>query len=157
MPFNISSSGDQVSVNPIAEISGTIYVIGRCEISKTETILTESGRVINEYHYKLKNLNLFSGKNKNSFAKFYITSYNENVSDLIPLTRERVECHELVETQISHDFNLEHDDLAQKSRDLAHSNLPVTDKILSEDTVVSVENDKMFACTTITVQGLISG
>lgn len=155
LPYNISSNGDRVSVQPMAEIIGEIYVIGRAEMNRIETTLVRSGNTKTVYKYKIFNFELFTGKNKNSFALFDLVSYNENVSGLIPLTRDVYVYHELVSSEVMHDFDTERDALLDESVALAYQDLPVGE-ILDEEREVRVVGDTMFACTTIKILGNIN-
>ena len=155
LPFNINANGEKVSVNPLAEIKAEIFVVGKCEINKTETKLVRTGKSTTICNYKFKNKKLFSGKNKNSFALFETVVYNENISDLIPLKREVIVCYELAETQITNNFEEKKQSLIEESVKIAYSNLPVGE-ILSENTKTNIINDTMFAITTITVYGIIT-
>ena len=98
---------------------------------------------------------LFSGKNKNSFALFETVVYNENVSSLIPLTRDVVVYHELKQVEKTYNFDEEKENLKQKSVDLAYQNLPIYQEMLSEETDISIIDNKMFAITTLTITGVI--
>lgn len=155
LPYNISKNGEKINVKPVAEISATMFVLGKVELNKTETVLERTGNISKEYKYKIFNKNLFSGKNKNSFALFETVVYNENVSRLIPLTRDVVVYHELTEVQINHNFEEERQQIAQKSVDLAYQNLPIYEEMLSEKTNISIMDNKMFAITTLTITGVI--
>lgn len=155
LPFNINSNGEKVSVRPIAEIKAEIYIVSKCEMSKTEKILVRSGKIQKSYNYKLFNFNLFSGKSKNSFALFEMVVYNENISRLIPFSREVCVYYELIEQTITHDFDNEKQNLQEKSIAEARKNLIAGD-ILDETTQISIVEDKMYACTTIKLEGKIN-
>ena len=155
LPFNINSNGEKVSVKPLAEIKGEIYTISKCEMPKEEQFLVRTKRKCVEYKYKFKNHNLFSGKNKNSFALFETVVYNENISGLIPLNRDVFTYYELQTDVVNHDFVLEKDDLIQKSKDEAYKSLPIGE-ILQEKSVTQIADDKMFALTYITIFGIIN-
>ncbi|MBR6779252.1 MAG: sporulation protein YqfD [Clostridia bacterium] len=157
LPFNINSNGTKISVMPLAEITATMYILGTCQMDKLETVLMRTGQTCVEYKYKIFNKNLFSGKNKNSFALFETSVYNENISGLVPLTREVIVYHELEQTTIQHDFDKEKQSLIEKSQKLAYQSLLTYDTMLDENTQVKIVGDTMFACTTLTVQGIIHG
>jgi len=155
LPYNINKNGEKINVKPIAEISAIMYVVGKVEVSKTEMVLKRTGNYTKEYKYKIFNKNLFSGKNKNSFALFETDVYNENVSRLIPLTRDVVVYHELEQVKVNHNFEEERQQVAEKSVSLAYQNLPIYQEMLSEDTNISIIDNKMFAITTLTIVGVI--
>lgn len=155
LPFNVNADGKKVSVKPIAEIKAEIFITVKCEMKKVEKVLTRTGRIKKVYKYKLKNLNLFSGKNKNSFALFELNMYNENISDLVPLKREVCVYYELELQSIERDFDLEQEALKIKSQEKAYKNLPVGE-ILSEKSEIAIVEDTMFALTTISVYGIIT-
>lgn len=155
LPFNINADGEKINVNPLAEIKAEILITAKCEINKIEQVLTRTGKTKKVYKYKLKNLDLFYGNSKNSFALFEVNMYNENISDLIPLRREVYVYYELELQNIERNFEKEQDNLIQKSKDLAYENLPLGE-IVSEKTDCSIVGDKMFALTTISVYGIIT-
>lgn len=157
LPFNINSNGEKVSVEPIAEIRGQIFVVSKCELDRYEYVLERTGNSTTVYNYKWFSFNLFSGKAKNSFALFETEMYNEYISDLLPISRDVVTYYELRPTVIEHNFEIEKDDLAQKSAENAYSMLPQYTEMLDENTETTIMGDKMFACTTITVLGVING
>ena len=155
LPFNLNANGEKVSVKPLAEIKAEIFVVNKCEMNKTDTVLVRTGRTKTIYKYKFKNKKLFSGKNKNSFALFETVVYNENISDVLPLNRDVYVQYELIKSEIFNDFEKEKQKLIDESIDKAYEKLPVG-KILKETTETNIIADKMFAITTITVYGEIS-
>ena len=155
LPFNLDANNKKISVEPIAEIKADIYIVEKCEISKTEQVLVRTGRTQIEYKYKAFNLNLFLGKNKNSFALFDCFVYNENVGDLLPFSRDVCIYYELTYSTKTNNFDECKQSLIQQSINKARKNLPIG-KILSEETSTKVVEDKMFAITTIKVNGIIN-
>lgn len=155
LPFNINSNGERISVNPMAEIIGEIFVVSKCEMKKFDKRLVRTGETQTTYSYKLGNLNLFSGRAKNSFAIFEFDVYNERVSNLIPFSRDVYKYYELKTISVEHDFEKEKDNLVEMSAKMAYESLPVGE-IMSESTDVTIVNDVMFACTTIKILGKIN-
>ena len=107
LPFNINSNGEKVSVEPLAEIKGQIFIINKVKLNRIEYTLKRTGNSIKTYIYKLFDLKLFSGKSKNSFALFETVSYNENISRLIPFSRDVIVYYELATVETIHDFDVE--------------------------------------------------
>ncbi len=155
LPFNINANGEKVGVMPLAEIKAEMFIIEKSEIKKTETKLVRTGRTATIYNYKFKNKKIFSSKNKNSFALFEMVVYNENVSDLLPLNRDKIVYFELTQIEVENDFEQEKENFVKENKEKAHLNLPVGE-ILSENTETSIYNDKMFAITTISIYGIIT-
>ena len=156
LPFNVNTNGEQVSVKPMAEIKANIFITHTEKLNREEVVLVRSGKEITTYSYKLKNLNLFSGKNKNSFALFETVSYNEYISGLIPLNRDVVTYYELTPTIKYNDFSLERENLIEKSRINALEKLPSTCEQIDVKSEVSVLDETMYAITTITATGVIN-
>lgn len=155
LPFVLNGNGNKVNVEPIGEITGKIFIVGKAEITKTEAILVRTGNKKICYNYKFSNYNLFSGMGKNSFALFETKVYNENVSDLIPFWRERVEFYEL-ETQIKgNDFESNKQSLLDASYNKAKSQLGEL-IVVDESKTLQIVGDKMIATTILTTQGLIN-
>lgn len=155
LPFNINADGTKVYVKPLAEIKAEMFVVGKCEMKQHEEVLIRTGKTFKTYNYKFKSKNLFSSKSKNSFALFEVDMYNENISDLLPLSRDVLVHYELTPTIITHDFEKEKDSLILKSKLTAKQNLPAGE-ILSQNTETHIVEDVMFSTTTITVFGIIN-
>lgn len=155
LPFNINADGEKISVKPMAQIEAEMFVVGKCEIAKEETILARTGRTKRAYKYKIFKFDLFWGKHKNSFADFEFDVYNESISGLVPLTRDVYTYYELAPKQIVHDFEAEKQNLMEKSLNLARKEMPIGE-IISENTSVSIVEDKMFAISTLVVLGNIN-
>lgn len=154
LPFNINTDGEKINVKPMAEITAKIYIIGRCQLNKTETKLVRTGRSVKTYEYKFKNLNLFSGKSKNSFALFESVVYNESVSGLVPFSRKVCVFYELEQVEIQNNLAEHKQEIEQKSLNLAKSKL-VSGSILEENTTTDLQSDCLISISTITVLGLI--
>ena len=152
LPFNFDANGNKIFVNPIAEIKGEIYSITRTETPKNDKILTRSGRVLKHSKYYLKNKFLFESKGKKMFDIFETVVYNENITRLIPLRRERVLCYELCEKVIEHDFDNEKQDIVKKCEDIAHKNRPLGD-ILQERTTTMMVDNTLITTTILTILG----
>ncbi len=157
LPFNINAQGEKVSVKPMAEIKGIVYVLGVAELSREETVLKRTGKSITTYDYFIFKKHLFSGRCKNSFAYFESSVYNEYISRVIPIVRQVTVYYELKEQLVVHDFAKERDKLSKTSIDLAYDNLVTYDEMLDEETSISIIGDKMIACTTLTLLGYLNG
>ncbi len=153
-PYNIDTAGNKISVKPLAEIKGEIFVIGKAEKKKTEDVLVRTGKTITTYDYQIFNFK-YSGKRKNSFALFDEMIYNENVGSLLPLKRKKKVYYELNSEKKDNDFNLIKDELLLSSLSDAQSHLPYGD-IREENSYTYINNDTMYAITTITIFGIIN-
>ncbi len=156
LPFYVNSDGEQVAVEPLAEIKAKIFIIGSCSISETEMVLQRTGNVIVEYKYQLFNSNIFSGRNKNSFAFFESLEYTKYISDLIPLKRTKIVYYELALVEVTHDFASEQEQLIEKAYNLALEKLPSNYQLLDETSSVTIVENKMYATTTLTIIGVIN-
>ncbi len=157
LPFNIDSNGNKVSVKPLAEIQGKMYLTNTLKMSKTETVYKRTGVSQVVYDYQLFNLHLFYGRHKNSFALFDLVSYNENVTSLIPLKRMVLTYFELAPTEIIHDFDLEKQSLIDRTLAATQKMQPENTKKLSEKVTTTIIDDVMYACCTIELEGIING
>jgi len=155
LPFNINADGSKVNVKPLAEITATMFVVGKCEINEEEIEVYKTGKTIKTYNYKFKNINLFSGKTKNSFALFESSVYNENVTSLIPFVRDVITFHELATKIVKKDLKAEEENLKQKSLNLARKNM-LAGEILNEETQLINLGTKLIAISTITILGKIN-
>ncbi len=155
LPFNIDSNGNKVSVQPFAEIFGEIYINSTAILSASERKLVRTGREITCYEYKIFNRYIFSGKTKNLFALFETELYNENVSDILPLSRDVITYYELDYVTIEHNLSAELEENENKSRDLARGTLPKNAEILVEKTTSTVIDNILYSTTTLTIEGII--
>lgn len=156
LPFNLDKSGNKISVKPMAEIEAKIFVVGTAQMAKTETVLVRSGKSKICYDYSIFNKHIFFGKNKNSFALFENVSYNENISGLVPLKR-KVNCfYELVQTEITHDFEAEKQNLLDQSKTRAEQQLRQNFAVIDTQQSTQLVGEKLYAYTIITVIGQIN-
>ena len=155
LPFNLNQNGEKISVKPMAEISGQVYIKNSIFLPKVEKKLTRTGKTKKIYNYKLWNFHLFSSKSKNSFAFFETEMYNENISDLVPFSRDVVVYHEMKEVEITHDLEHEKQSLIEKSMKEAYNLVPSNQTILSDRQEVNLCDDTLYVVTTITCQGII--
>ncbi len=154
LPFNINADGTKVNVKPLAEISAKMFIVGKTEVNKVETKLVRTGKSKKSYQYKLKNLNLFSSKIKNSFALFETVVYNEHISGLIPFNRKVTVFYELEPVQIENDLTLKKQENEQNSLNLARQNM-FAGEILEEKTTSTLSQDKLTSVSVITLMGII--
>ena len=154
-PFNLDANYNKISVQPIAEIMAEILIVSKCSINKEEQILVRSGNKYTTYRYKIFNFNLFSRKNKNSFALFDLVVYNENIGDILPFSRDILTYYELIGKTKINNFEEEKPKLIEKSKNLAYKDLPIGE-IEEESTHTTIVNDTMFAITNITILGIIN-
>ena len=155
LPFNLNTNGEKVSVKPLAEIKAKMFVVGKTELNKVETKLVRTGKTVKINQYKIRNLNLFSSKIKNSFALFETVVYNENISGLIPFNREVTVFYELKPKQVEFNLLENKEKIEQESLFLARKNL-IAGEILEENTTSHIKEDKLVAVTVITLIGSIN-
>lgn len=156
LPFNLNADGEKINVQPLAEIKAKIFVVGGCSLSEEEYVLQPTGKVTIEYKYSLFGFNIFSGKNKNSFAQFETKVYNENVSDLVPLKRQKVVYYELAVATVRHNLSAEEEGLKQKSYSLALEKLPSAYELIDEQTTTTLIDNTLRATTILTIVGIIN-
>jgi len=155
LPFNLDANNNKISVEPLAEIKADIFVVAKCQLEQLEQVLVRTGNTSIEYKYKLFNFNIFSGRNKNSFALFESNVYNESVGELLPFTRDVITYYELAYSTVEHNLEEEKQDLIEKSQQQAYQNLPAG-KILKEETKTSLQKNILYAVTTLTIYGNIN-
>lgn len=157
LPFNLDKDGNKISVNPMAEIEAKMFVMGSAKLDKNGTILTRTGNKQIVYDYFIFNKHIFSGKNKNSFALFENVSYNNFVSDVLPLVRRTTEFYELKLTPITYDFEAEKQALIEQSRQNAVEALPAEYLEIETAQKTEIVGETMYAYTTYTIKGRING
>ena len=93
---------------------------------------------------------------QDAFALFETVSYNENISRLVPFSRDVTIYYELSPVEITHDLDDERDSLIESSRAGAYELLPTYTKMIDEHTEVALVSDALYATTSITVEGVIN-
>lgn len=156
LPYNQDKQGKQISVKPMAEIWADMFVVGSVKLNKTTTELVRTGKTQKVYTYSIFNRKLFSGKNKNLFALFENVSYNEIISDLVPLKRTTTVFYELAPKQVEHDFGLEADAQIEQSRIKAEKLVPSGCEVKSTSHKTEQVGDTFYAYTTINFTGRIN-
>ncbi|MBE7076891.1 MAG: hypothetical protein E7374_03245 [Clostridiales bacterium] len=155
LPFNINKNGEKVNVCPKAEIYGEIFLTEKKELKRKETVLVRTGKKIVTYDYFFKKKKLFSRKVKNSFALFETNMYNENISNVVPLNRNKIVTYELKTEEITHNFDEEKENLINECEETAKEKAR-DNEILSTTTSTFVYNDTMYAVTILKIKGLIN-
>ena len=155
-PFTLDKDGNQVGVQPIAEIKAKAYVVGSTKLSATTTELARTGKTYTTSSITLLNKNLFSKKSSKPFALYESCVYNENISSVLPIVRTKVTYYELDYVLVNYDLVAEQGRIERESVDLAYQNLPTNSEILDEKTTSLVINDTLYSTTTLTISTIIS-
>ncbi len=155
-PFALDKNGNQVKVEPIAEVRAKVYIVGSSKLSATTTELVRTGRKYTTYSTKFLNTKLFSKKYQKPFDIYESCVYNENISSVLPIKRTRVIYYELDYVVVNYDLVAEKGRIERESIDLAYLNLPTNSEILDEQTTSLVINDTLYTTTTLTISTIIS-
>ena len=155
-PFTLDKQGNQVDVQPLAEIKAKAYVVGSSKLNSTQTLLSRTGKEYTISSITLLNKNLFSKKSSKPFALYETSVYNEYISSVLPLIRTRVTYYELDYMLVNYDLVAEQGRIERESIDLAYQNLPTSSEILDEQTTSVIINDTLYSTTTLTISTVIS-
>ena len=155
-PFTLDKDGNQVTVEPIAEVRATAYVVGTSKLNATSTILVRTGKQHTISSIKFLNKNLFSKKSLKPFALYETSVYNEYISSVLPIVRTKITYYELDYLLVNYDLVAEQSRVERESIDLAYKNLPTNSEILDEKTTSLVVNDTLYSTTTLTISTIIS-
>ena len=155
-PFTLDKDGNQVSVQPIAEVRAKAYVVGSSKLSATTTELARTGKTYTTSSITFLGKNLFSKKSSKPFALYETNVYNEYISSVLPIKRAKVTYYELDYSVVNYDLNAEQSRIERESIDLAYQNLPTNSDILDEQTTSVIINDTLYSTTTLTISTIIS-
>ena len=155
-PFTLDKDGNQVSVNPIAEVRAKAYVVGSSKLSASSVELVRTGRQYTTSSIRFLNKNLFSKKVQKPFDIYETSVYNEYISSVIPVVMTKVTYYELGEVIVNHDLVAEQAQVEAESKHLAYENLPTNSEILDEQTTSLIVNDTLYSTTTLTISTIIS-
>ena len=155
-PFTLNKAGEQVSVQPIAEIKAKAYIVGNSKLSASNIELLRTGKTYTTSSISILNKNLFSKKSSKPFDIYETSVYNEYISSVLPIVKTKVTYYELDYVIVNYDLVAEKSRIEQESIDLAYINLPSNSEILDEKTTSLVINDTLYSTTTLTISTIIS-
>lgn len=155
-PFTLNKEGEQVSVNPIAEVRAKAYVVGTAKLNATGTELARTGRKCTISSIKLLNKNLFSKKLPKPFDIYETSVYNEYISSVLPIMKTTITYYELTQVVVNYDLDAEQPKLEDESKRMAYNNLPSNSDILDEQTSSLIIQDCLYSTTTLTISTIIS-
>ncbi len=156
LPFNVNADGEQIAVNPLAEIEAKIFIVNSNKLQQEEVILKRTGKKQVVYQYKLFNLNLYKGKAKNKFTYFETQTRAEQISTLIPYSRYATTYYELAPTTITHNLETEKAELIEKTKAQAYAMLPQYDELIDEQIKTEIVNNTLFVFANLTILGNIN-
>lgn len=155
-PFTLDKGGNQVSVNPIAEVKAKAYLTGASKLNATSTELARTGRQYTTSCMQFLNKKLFSKKLPKPFALYEINVYNQYISSVLPIVKTTITYHELDYVVVNYDLLAEQSRIEKESIALAYQNLPSNSEILDEKTTSLIVNDCLYSTTTLTISTIIS-
>jgi len=155
-PFTLDKDGNQVEVQPIAEIRAKAYIVGSAKLASSEVVLSRTGKKYTTSSIRFLNKNLFSKKVAKPFALYETSVYNQYISSVLPVVKTKVTYYELDYVIVEHDLVAQKPQIEQQSIDLAYHNLPTNSEILDEQTTSLIINDTLYSTTTLTISTIIS-
>lgn len=155
-PFTLDKNGEQVQVEPIAEVRARAYVVGSLKLDHSGVVLSRTGRQYTTSCITFLNKNLFSKKLPKPFDLYETNVYNEYISSVLPILRTTITYYELDYIVVERDLVAEKPMLEQESIDLAYKNLPTNSEILDQQTSSIIINDCLYSTTTLTISTIIS-
>ncbi len=155
-PFTFDKDGNQVSVNPIAEVKAKVYLTGASKLNATSTELARTGREHTTSCIQILNKKLFSKKLPKPFALYETNVYNQYISSVLPIVKTTITYYELDYVVVNYDLQLEQTRIEQESINIAYKNLPSGSEILDEKTTSLIVNDCLYSTTTLTISTIIS-
>lgn len=155
-PFTLNKNGEQVQVQPIAEVKAKAYVVGSSKLEGFSVVLSRTGKEYTTSSITFLNRNLFSKKVSKPFALYETNVYNKCISSVLPIYKTTITYYELDYVVVNHNLVAEQDANEQQSKDLAYKNLPTNSEILDEQTSSVIINDCLYSTTTLTISTIIS-
>ncbi len=155
-PFTLDKDGNQVAVQPIAEVRAKAYVVGSSKLHASSVELRRTGKKYTTSSMRFLNKNLFSKKVPKPFALYETSVYNQYISSVLPIVKTKVTYYELDYIIVNYDLVAEQSRIESESVDLAYKNLPTNSEILDEQTTSLIVNDTLYSTTTLTISTIIS-
>lgn len=155
-PFIADKNGVQTSVNPIAEVNATAYVVGSSQLAASTVVLARTGKQYTTSSIMFLNKNLFSKKSIKPFALYETSVYNENISSVLPIVKSKITYYELDYIVVENDLAENREKVEQESEMNAYNNLPENSKILDKQTTSIIVQDCLYSTTTLTISTIIS-
>lgn len=155
-PFTLNKNGEQVQVEPIAQVQAKAYVVGSSKLNASSMELARTGREYTTSSIKLLNKNLFSKKLPKPFDIYETSVYNEYISSVLPIVKTTITYYELAQVIVNYDLEAEKPHVEEKSKRLAYNNLPTNSEILDEQTSSLIIQDCLYSTTTLTISTIIS-
>lgn len=155
-PFTLNKSGEQVQVEPIAEVQAKAYVVGSTKLNASSVELARTGREYTISSITFLNKNLFSKKMPKPFDIYETSVYNEYISSVLPIVKTTVTYYELAQVIVDYDLLAEKPHIEEESKRLAYNNLPTNSQILDEQTSSLIIQDCLYSTTTLTISTIIS-
>lgn len=151
-PYILDANGNQVKVEPIAEIKAKVYIVGQTALEKEEIVFVRSGKKNVQCDFYLFGKKIFSNKARNRFANFETNVYNKYISSLIPIICRRTEIYELVPKKVINNLELEQSKAEQKARELAYGQIKNLSSVMDESCNSEIINDILYANCVLTCE-----
>lgn len=154
-PYMLDKDGNQVNVEPIAEIYAKIYVSATVSLPENEIVLVRSGKTFTKSKISYKKAKKSFAKDNNPFVFYETKVYNKYISNILPIIRQKVVYYELIEQTKVNDLNTNKQSKEEESVSLALSFVPNSAKILKQLTNSLIIDSILYSTTTICYFGSI--
>lgn len=150
-PYSIDSSGEKVSVQPLADVWCDVFVSASQSVKEKKILEQRTGNKTTSYSLSVFGLEIFSKKSENSFSKFQVEKSEVYVSTLIlPIKRKEITVYEVELVEQNINFEQDKQIFIDKSRQIALLNLGKYDIIKDESYTVKKIDDEYTILYTIT-------
>lgn len=148
LPYIKDREGNNISVEPYANIEGLAYISATACLNSEEKVLKLSGKqkVCTKICWNFKQKSNFSAK---PFVFYELKVYNKYISSVLPIVKQKLVYCELIEDIVQHDLVEEREDNESLSHSLAYESLPSGAICLKEKTMSVVANNTLFSTTTL--------
>lgn len=140
-PYEIVNN-KQISITPCAEIRGEVYFSASYNFVSQEDVQVRTGKSkIIDYSMSIGKYKILGNKIDCPFANYEIEETDTLITNyLLPISIKKIIAFELTTETVTRNFEDEKDDIINKIKDEAYSQVPGNLNILSEDIKINSTN-----------------
>ena len=156
-PYVIDSSGNKIPIKPKANIFADVFITGQSFHENEKEVTIRTGNVIIERKMSFLNKEFFSKKEEVSFIYYDLVINEEYLSDaILPIKYETLYYYELEIKKETQDFELVEKEKIEEAKNNAIARLNNTDEIVSENHVITENDNRTIVDYIITVNRKIT-
>ncbi len=148
-PYTIDSLGEQHPIIALADVCAYVDVQGRVEYNENQINYTRTGKKTVCRYYNLFGFEISLDNNVNKYDNFerVVSQQYVSANNLLPLKIKTITYYQTIGEEVFVDFDKVKDQQIKLSKKLAYNNLPTGQKVLSEQTLVTNNQNVYYIIT----------